>query len=257
MSITKSKLVSVLSANVPSDILTQLLSEYELLKQHFFLKKYQPTELNGARFCECVLRILQHISNPPYTPFGVSLDSEKIIKNLENDVSLQNTIRFHIPRLIRVILDVRNKRDVAHVGGEVNPNYSDSLFVIQSVDWILTEIVRHFYKCNIDDARKVVSGINEMKIPVIAEVDGFVKVQNIKLNTKDKTLLIIYYKYPDKVRDDDLITWLKYSNASRYRSDILAKLDSEMIIHYHKGLCTLLPKGIAYVEKNVPPDIII
>lgn len=65
-----------------------------------------------------------------FTPFETSLKSENIINRLSNNTSLPSTIRFLIPRLARVVLDVRNKRDVAHVGGEVNPNYSDSLFIV-------------------------------------------------------------------------------------------------------------------------------
>lgn len=91
---------------------------------------------------------------------------------------------------------------------------------------------------------------------MIAEVGDFIRVQNTKLKADQKTLLILYYKQPDKISDTDLMKWIKYTNMSRYRTEILKSLDSEAFIHYEKGLCVLLPKGIIYVEKNISPELI-
>lgn len=223
----------------------------------FFLRRFQPSELNAARFSECVLRMLEHLDTGTYTPFGVSLNSERIIRNAEVNTRLPDTIRFFIPRLIRVILDVRNKRDIAHIGGEVNPNHSDALFVVHATDWILTEIVRHFHSCSIDEAQKIVNSINEVRIPIVAEVDGFIRVQDTSLDVRKRVLVILYYKRPAKVKDADLFKWSKYSNSSRFKTEVLSKLDQEELIHYEAEFCTLLPKGIGFVEKNIPLDLLV
>ena len=34
-------------------------------------------------------------------------------------------------------------------------------------------------------------------------------------------------------------------------------LDTEVLIHYHEGFCTLLPKGIIYVEQKIPFKIVV
>lgn len=170
MSISESALIGSLQTSLPKDVLTELLNEYKFIKQQFFLNKFRPAELEGGRFAECVLRLLEFVDTGSYTPFGTQLKSENIINRLPNNTKLPNTIKFFIPRLIRVILDVRNKRDVAHVGGEVNPNYSDSLFIVHSVDWILTEIVRHYHSCSIDQAAAIVSTINENQVPIIDDI---------------------------------------------------------------------------------------
>lgn len=256
MSIARSKLEAELASKVPNDILKSLLDEYQHIKQQFFLGKFQPAELNGARFCECVLRLLELLSTGVYTPFGNELRSPKIITDIEKNTSLPDTIRVFIPRLVRVVLDVRNKRDVAHVGGEVSANYSDSLLVVHATDWILVELVRHFHTCPIAEAQKVVSSITETKIPIIAEVDGFVRIQNTNLDAKAKVLVILYYKKPNKVKDTDLARWSKYANVSRLRSQILSQLDNEALIHYIDDSCSLLPKGVAFVERTIPFDLL-
>lgn len=257
MSVQRYQIESALSTYLPKDIIVALLDEYQHIKQQFFLGKFQPAELNAARFSECILRLIEFLDTGQYTAFGKQLDTQKIINRVTNNTNLPEGIRFFIPQITRVLLDIRNKRNVAHVGGEVNPNYSDALFVSHSSDWILVEIIRNYHINSIDEARKIVASINEAKIPVIVEVGNFIRVQNTKLKTDQKTLIILYYKQPDKVSDTDLIKWLKYANASRYRSEILKVLDNEALIHYENGFCVLLPKGIAYVEKNISPELIV
>lgn len=92
---------------------------------------------------------------------------------------------------------------------------------------------------------------------IVAEVDGFVRVQNTALDARDKTLVVLYHKQPTKVKDSQLDTWIKCRNPSRFKSAILEKLDAEAVIHYEGGMYTLLPKGAKYVEKNVPLDLLV
>ncbi|MEL4897878.1 hypothetical protein [Crocosphaera sp. Alani8] len=258
MSVKREQLESALSESIPQEILTSLIDEYQNIKQQFFLRKFQPAELNAARFSECILRLLEYLDQGNYTAFKDNIkNTENLINRVGNNTKLPEEIRFYIPQLIRIILRIRNKRDVAHVGGEVNPNYSDSLLVSNCVDWILIEIIRNYHVNSIDEARKIVESINETKIPIIVEIDGFIRIQNTKLKSDQKTLLIVYYKQPNKVKDTDLMAWLRYNNASRYRTKILKLLDNEALIHYEDGFCTILPKGIIYVETNIDLDLIV
>jgi hypothetical protein len=257
MSISESTLIISLQISLPKDVVTELLKEYKHIKQQFFLNQFRPTELNAARFAECVLRLLEFVDSGRHTPFGVQLKSEDIINRIQNNAALPNTIRLFIPRLIRVILDVRNKRDVAHVGGEVNPNYSDSVFVVHATDWILTEIVRHYHSCSIDQAAAIVSTINEIQIPIIDEIDGFVRVLNTSLKAADKVLVILYSKQPNKVWEQDLRKWIEYQHSTNFRNNILMALHKDALIHFDNGICSLTRKGVLYVEKNIPRNILL
>jgi len=257
MSIQRNQIELALSTHIPKDILSALLDEYQNIKQLFLLRKFQPSELNAARFSECVLRLIEFLDTGSYTAFGKQLSTQNIISQANKNTNLPEGIRFFIPQLTRVLLDIRNKRNVAHVGGEVSPNYSDSLFVSHSADWILTELIRNYHTNNINEARKIVESINETKVPVVVDVDGFIRVQNTNLTGNHKTLVILYYKQPEKVRDTDLMNWIRYTNTSRYRNEILKLLDDQALIHYENNLCIILPKGIMYVEKNISPELIL
>jgi hypothetical protein len=256
MTIAKERIATALSPPLPEVIVKHLLDDYTEIKQHFACRKFQPSELNGGRFAEDVLRLVEHLDRGTYTPFGTPINSEGIVNRALNNTTLHDSMRFYIPRLARILLDVRNRRNVAHPGGDVDPNLSDSLFVAHSADWVLTEILRLYYCCSINDAKKIAESLNEFSIPIIADVDGFVRVQNTKLDFKDKALVILYYKHPNKVSDATVIKWAKYANASRGR-DLLNALDSDAFIHYENGMCTLLNKGVLYVERHIEMDMLI
>ncbi len=110
---------------------------------------------------------------------------------------------------------------------------------------------------SINEAQRIVDSVNEVRIPIVAEVDGFVRVQNTNLDAREKALVVLYYKQPTKVEDSQLSTWVKYANPSRFKTTILKRMDAEALIHYEAGLCTLLPKGIRYLEENVALNVLV
>ncbi len=255
MSVAKANLIAALSPPLPLDIVDNLLKEYLEIKQSLILAKYSPSELNGGRFAECILRLIQHISNPPFTPFGSHLpNTDQIIRQAEGNIALHESVRFYIPRFARILLDIRNRRNVAHVGGDVDPNYSDSLIVSQVADWILVELIRLYYNCPIDEAQKIVTSINQVHVPVVFSTNGFLKVQNSTLTAREKALVLLYYRKPDYVLNTDLQKWIKYSNVTNFRK-ILNELDSEALVHLETKSCVLTPKGVVYVEKNLQLEL--
>lgn len=256
MSISKSQIISILHPPLPKEVVENLIEEYLNIKTNLVLAHYSPTELNGGRLAECIIRLIQFLDSPPYTPFGQQLHNvDQIIRKAENNVSLHESMRFYIPRLARILLDVRNRRNVAHVGGEVNPNYSDSLFVTQVSDWILIEIVRIYYNNSIQEARKIVENINQVHVPVVFNANGFLKVQNSSLPVKNKVLILLYYRKPESTSVSDLLKWTKYKNSTQFRDKILSSLDNEALIHFENNNCILTSKGVLYVEKNFSLEV--
>jgi len=222
VSIAKNKVAAALSPPLPTEIVSHLLNEYVEIKQHLAFRRFQPSELNGGRFAECAVRLLQHLHTSSYTPFGTSLGpgaADDIRRRIESNTSLHDSLRLYIPHLLVVLLDVRNRRDVGHVGGDVNPNFSDAMFVAHTTDWIMTETLRVYYQCSINAAQEIANSLNETQIPIIADVDGFLRVQNTSLSPEHKALVILYYKNPIKVQDTDLQKWTGYTNTTRFRKD--------------------------------------
>lgn len=260
MSINRSAVKAALSPPFPAEIVDSLLVEYQHIKQQFFLRKFGPSELKGGRFAECVVRMLQFLDGGTYTPIGTQFASgatDRAINRTAQNAAIPETMRFYIGHLTRVLLDIRNKRDVAHVGGKASPNHSDSLLVCQCADWILTDLIREYGTCTIDVARQMVANINEIKLPIVAEVNGFVRIQNTKLKLQEKVLVVLYYKRPNKVRDSDIAKWVLYTHTSRFSKEILPPMHSDALIHYSGGQVDLLPLGEAFVEKNISMEMLV
>jgi hypothetical protein len=253
MSIVKSKVVDSLSPPLPEHLVESLIAEYQDIKQKYLLGHLGPSELNAGRFCECVLRIIEDLDQGSYTPMGNDLDTGKVIRRVENNTNLPDGIRLYIPRLCRVLLDVRNSRDVAHVEAEVSPNLSDSLLVSQGADWILTELIRNYYPSSIsvDEAQSIVDSIDETEIPVVQDVGGFLRVLNPNMPYKEQVLAILHHQHPSPVSDQNLIDYTGYKNSTRMKNSLLPNLHEESLIHYSNGDCRILRRGIIHVEENI------
>jgi hypothetical protein len=257
MSVFKNEIVAKLSQDMPRELLELLLDEYTDLKRQFALARYRPQELHGGRFAEIFLRILEHLNDPtqPYTPIGQQLDRQRTINRVKNNGALHPSLRVFIVSSLGILLDVRNRRDVAHIGGDVNPNYADSRLVCQLADWSLAEFIRLYYQCPLEEAQSIVDRISQVRIPIITEVEGFVRIQDTSLSASDRTLVALYHNRPEKQCGTNLMAWVQYKNLSRYKNEILQRLHDNAFIHYADGYCSLLPKGVIYVEKNLDLEL--
>ncbi len=257
MDATKQSIIDRLSPSIPKSLVESLLDEYVQLKHEFILHHWRPDELSGGRFSETYYRILEAMVSPSssFTPLGKKMQRSAIAASVRNCTAMHESFRFFVLPALDIMLDVRNRRDVAHPGGDVNPNQSDARLVCQLADWTLAELIRVHFQCHVSEAQQLVDRITQVSVPVVVEIDGFLRVQNTKLNAMERTLIALYHKWPEKQQDTDLVKWVQYTNPSRYRSTVLAKMHQDAHIHYEAGSCTLLPKGRLYVEKNLSLEL--
>ena len=69
---------------------------------------------------------------------------------------------------MRLLLDFRNNRDVAHLGG-FDANSMDALFVMTSATWMVCELVRVFGGYAMREAQKIVDTLSVKEYPAIIE----------------------------------------------------------------------------------------
>ena len=150
------------------------------------------------------------------------------LENLPKD-RYPDSIRLHIPRILKTIYDIRSKRGVTHIS-EINPNLMDATFVVSACDWILAEFIRLYYTDDPDNAQKIINTIVERKVPIIEEFEGDLKVLKPELSVADKILLTLYKKYPEYVSTSDLKEWIK-TKSPTHITTVLRQLDHEAKIH--------------------------
>ena len=231
-----------------------MLDEYDELIRRFDLGDFRPSELNGARFAEAAFRVCQQVCNGNHTPIGTTLPRiDELIRKLEQTPkgSVDDTFRLHIPRTLRLTYDLRNKRDVAHLGAGISPNLVDASLVLGCANWVTAEIVRVSHQCDIPTAQAIVDNLAQRRTSLIWTEDDIVRVLNPTLSYREQVLLILHHLQPEWVADTKLFDWVEYSKISAFRKNVLKRLHDEALIHYRDGEAKILPPGNKFVESEI------
>jgi hypothetical protein len=195
----------------PQRLVDELLECFTEQKRNLLLGKLRPNEVEGGRFAEAAFRILEQAAGWPGTPIGTQFDTDGLIRRLAATLAAtaNDSIRLHIPRTLRVIYDIRNKRDAAHLADGIDPNLQDSTLVSASLDWILAEFVRIAGGITPDEAFSLVKAITIRRIPAVEDIDGFLKTLRPSLGPGDRVLLLLYHRADNGATDKELAKWIK------------------------------------------------
>lgn len=241
--------ITIAFSSIPESHRKPLLDEYNTIIQNYFEQRWSPSELSGGRFSEIVYSIIHSlISNSfPSSP-QKPRNMVEACKRLENETALCRSFRILIPRMLPVLYEIRNNRNVGHVGGDINPNQMDSQTVLTLSNWILAEMVRVLHNIDIIEAEKIVSIITEKRIPLIWSDKDIKRVLNPKMSLKDQILLLLASSN-ESVLVEDLQKWCDYLNSTYFKKQI-RKLHAERFVEYKQKSNTvlLLPPGSNYIS---------
>lgn len=242
---------------IPASLRSELLDEFDSVLRNYREMRWEPSELNGGKFCEVVYTIVKGYVDGGY-PTSASkpknfLDSCKKLENADPKIT-PHSFRILIPRLLPGIYDFRNNRGVGHVGGDVDPNRMDATIVVEMTKWILAELVRVYHGPSVEQAQGAVDRIVDRVVPIVWELpDGRVRVLNPKLSMRERMLVVLYSFHPQAILEKELIRCVEYSNPSVFRKDILRPAHRKALIDYDEseGVICLSPTGIREVEDNI------
>lgn len=254
---TRQQALNGIAALAGQHIADRLLAEYNEILTRFASGDHRPTELSGGRFAEAAFRICQAGCGLNVTVVGRQLPrSDRLCADLEGvpASSADEAFRIHIPRALRTIYDFRNKRDVAHLGAGVSPNFADSSLVIAVAGWVLAELVRLTSNCPPNEAQLIVDALVDRKIPLVWQRDNIIRVLQPALGFREKTLAVLYHLDPMHPSDKVLFDAVEYSTLTNYRRNILDRLHEEALIDFREDAVVLLPPGKRIVEREILPQ---
>lgn len=200
-----------LSLSLDASLVDELLEAHAEAKRNYYLGGLRLSEVEGGRFCEAAFRLLEYVTTKTFTRLGVPLDSEKLIQQLSNlpKGSFSDSIRLHIPRALRVVYDIRNKRDAAHLADGIDPNVQDASLVVSVIDWVLAEFLRLYHKVSADRAETIVRDLVTRVAPVIQDFNGNLKVLRPGLSAGDHCLVLLYHRGGIGVTPNELVNWVR------------------------------------------------
>jgi hypothetical protein len=243
-----------LAAQVPATLVKALLDAHAELKENFYFERFRPSELEGGRFAEAAIRVVQHLATGNHAAMGRPLPGfDKIVESLENlpAAGVHESLRIHIPRALWTIYGVRNRRDVGHIGGDVNPNRADANFVVAVCDWVLAELIRLTFNCPLVEAQSIVDNLVERKIPIVQDFDGFPKILRTDLTIPDRIMALAYIGGAGGVDVKNLQKWLRPAKNSAVMVALLRLDRDKAFLHRSGGRCFITKAGLRYVEENI------
>lgn len=223
-----------------------IVKSYQAIEQNYVLRKWKPSELDAGHFVEAVRRAIDLELTGKYTPLGKSMPNfnDQAIQHYERQAG-HESFRMLIPRALKAVYNVRNKRGVAHIS-DVNPNEMDASFILSSVKWVLAELVRLKSGVSTSQTQDLLDAITERHCPLIWKESGIVAFLRPKMKAKDQVLVLLYDCSP--IRDTELQRIIEYKNTSEFKK-ILKGLHKSKAIYYHEdGNCRLSPNGFHEAE---------
>jgi len=245
-------------AGVPDSLREPLLQSYQEIVTNFAEHRWEPSELNGGKFCEVVYTIVHGVLTGAFPPRpSKPKDMVAACRSLELTPPQSGrvgdrSLRILIPRILLPLYDIRNNRGVGHAGGEVNPNFMDATAVCGMASWTLAELIRVFHRVSTKEAQETVDALVERKVGLVWEVDEIRRVLDPKMNKDDQTLVLLYSR-PSWVSETDLLGWVEYSNSHVFRNSILKKLHKARWLEYDakQKRARISPLGSKHVEQKI------
>lgn len=244
-------------STIPESHRNPLLETFATIVRNYRENRWEPSELNGGKFCEVVYSILRgHVDSAFAQKPEKPRNMVDACRGLEShSANFPRAITIQIPRMLVALYEIRNNRGVGHVGGDVNPNHMDARVVLEMAKWVLADLVRVFHPTSMstDEAAAVVEAISDKTVPVVWKTGDTLRVLDPELSMRDQTLLLLY-SVNAAVPASELFRWVEHSNFAVYKRDVLRRAHVARLIEFNEtsGSVFLSPIGVREVEAKLP-----
>jgi hypothetical protein len=249
---------SKILAGLPKGLRGALLETFQQIASNYLEHRWEPSELNGGKFCEVVFSIASgsisgSMPAAPSKPANMR-DACRALEELPRNPGLvgDRSFRILIPRLLVGLYEIRNNRGVGHVGGDVDPNFMDATVVFSLASWILAELIRILHTTSTKEAQEVVDALIERKIPLVWEIEGTKRVLDPKMSIRNQVLVLLL-RATTWESEKNLFDWTEYSNPSVFRLKVLGPLHTNRLIEYDKKnqRARISPLGVLETEQDI------
>src|ERR1700682_786330 len=149
----------------------ELPAEFGKIVQSYSERRWEPAAMSGGKLAEIVYSIVTGKIDGKF-PARASKPKNMVdaCREIEKASSISRSLKVQIPRMLLALYEIRNNRNVGHVGGEVDPNHMDAVCVLQMSKWLVAELVRIFHTCSVQEATVVVDALVEREVPLVWKV---------------------------------------------------------------------------------------
>jgi len=204
-----------------SKYVVSLLNHFDESIRKFENVDWEACIQKAGKFVEAVIKALANYCQIPI-PQGRDFKVGKLVEELRkaDQSKYDDTIRLLIPRICVFMYDISSNRGARHDPDEIDSNKMDAVVVVQNISWILAEMIRFSQKGSIapDQAIGLVEELMEKKYPIFEEIDGRLYVNKEGLSALETAMLLLNFRYPNRVRKQYLTDMLMRHNFTRKNS---------------------------------------
>jgi len=234
-----------------SKYVVSLLNHFDESIKKFENRDWEACIQKAGKFVEAVIKALANYCQIPI-PRGRDFKVGKLVEELRkaDQTKYDDTIRLLIPRICVFIYDISSNRGARHDPDEINPNEMDAIVVVQNISWILAEMVRFSQKGSLapDQAIELVEELMEKRYPIFEEIDGRLYVNKEGLSALDTAVLLLNFKYPNRVNKQYLIDMLIRHNFTSGNSKMAISRLSKFVDEDEGGKLKL--RGVGRVKAD-------
>ncbi|WP_026733286.1 hypothetical protein [Fischerella sp. PCC 9605] len=193
MQLTSHQLIQELSKIVDPNLAHAVVECYVEMQQRFLAGDWQPTELDGGRFCEAISRCLLQMDTGKvdHTKLPGKVREDLLDKNGHHRLGYKD--RYHIAKVIEVVYKFRSDRGAVHISTEYTANYMDSMLVLHASKWIFAEFLRLAWNQDRQVVAEVIAQIVQLEHSIIHELDGKPLVLIKDISAIDEVLLLLFH----------------------------------------------------------------
>jgi hypothetical protein len=242
-----------LVGSLDARVVDELLDAHEEAKRNYYLGGLRLSAVEGGRFCEAAFRLLEQIAGFARTPIGAQLDAEKLIARLASlpRGTQPDSVRLHIPRALRLVYDIRNARDAAHLADNIDPNLQDATLVVSVLDWVLAEFVRlYHHNVSANEAQELVEETVTRSAPVVQDFKGFLKVLNPNLKAGDHALVLLYHRGAVGATFAELSSWVRPKMRGNLNRTLKRLVEQDDFVHWDGARYIITRRGQQEVERR-------
>jgi hypothetical protein len=232
----------ILSSTLPAELVDALLAAFDEIQANFIHRKWKASELDAGHFVEAARRVIEHRLFGGYTPIDKPLSNfnDKLLTQYEQ-ASGDESYRILIPRVLRAVYGVRNKRGVGHLG-LISPNEMDATLILYNVKWVMAEILRLESGLSPMETQAAIEKVVEREVPLLWKEGSVVRVSRKGVPARGQILLLLYDKSPQSM--EDLREQCEYDNGSNFRKIVKRLHKDKLVFLSADGSCVLMPGGV-------------
>ncbi len=186
---TPNELKVQLGKAIDPQLAEQLIDEATSIEEAFLLRRWKYTELDGGRFTEVAARIIYAVdsANLALTK-GVDdclryIDNEQVIHHFP-----ERQAAIHLTKVIRSVYKLRSQRGAVHVSPTYTASEIDSRLILESVRWLLADLIRIFVIADREQVAATIRGLARFPQPIIRQYQDLPFLQSVDFTTEEEIL---------------------------------------------------------------------